>query len=125
MLVAYLLVVEGSFIISFVDIICNFVYNLRMNLSYVYILTNYSRSSLYIGVTSDLSKRLHQHATTDINSYTHKYKINILVYYESFNDINLAINREKQLKGWSRSKKEALIKSVNPKLENIAIKFGL
>ena len=96
-----------------------------MNLSYVYILTNYSRSSLYIGVTSDLSKRLHQHATTDINSYTHKYKINILVYYESFNDINLAINREKQLKGWSRSKKEALIKSVNPKLENIAIKFGL
>ena len=73
---------------------------------YIYILSNYSNSTIYIGVTNNLVKRLYQHRNKLIDGFTSKYNINKLVYYEIYQNIDYAINREKQLKGWSRAKKK-------------------
>lgn len=80
---------------------------------YVYILTNKTKTVLYIGVTNDLKQRLffHQNCTS---SFTYRYKCFYLVYYENYQDINVAILREKQLKGWRREKKVELINNFNP-----------
>ena len=80
---------------------------------YVYIMTNKSRT-LYTGVTGNLKKRVYQHKQKLGSVFTRKYKINRLVYYETTTDANEAIAREKQIKGWLRSKKIALIESTNP-----------
>jgi len=86
---------------------------------YVYILTNKIKTVLYIGVTNNLKERLYSHKNPEANSnvFTAKYNVFYLIYYEYFSDINQAIAREKQIKGWRRSKKEILIKSVNPNFE--------
>ena len=82
---------------------------------YVYILTNPSYTVLYTGVTKDLIKRVYEHKHHfDPNSFTAKYNTVNLVYYESTTDINSAIAREKQLKGWTRAKKNSLVESKNP-----------
>ena len=83
---------------------------------YVYILTNSAKTVLYIGVTNDLSKRQRQHfdAHGSIDSFTGKYRAYYLIYYETYTDIREAITREKQLKGWKRSKKIDLITKQNP-----------
>ena len=81
---------------------------------YVYILTNSRKTVLYIGVTNNLERRLYEHKKGLIDGFSKKYNVNNLVYYESTQDVISAIGREKQLKAWSRSKKEALINSVNP-----------
>ena len=82
---------------------------------YVYILTNKHKTVLYVGVTNDLASRLHQHTTTNNElSFTHRYNVFYLVYYERFQFIQHAIEREKEIKGWRRSKKEELICSLNP-----------
>ena len=81
----------------------------------VYIVTNHTQTVLYIGVTSDLEGRLWEHAHGESGSkFTRKYHVNTLIYYEQFGDVNAAIAREKQLKGWTRAKKEALIRTQNP-----------
>lgn len=80
---------------------------------YVYILTNNS-GTLYTGVTNDLVRRLTEHRQSRPNSFTSRYKVGRLVYYEETSDVLSAIEREKQIKGWLRSKKVALIKSLNP-----------
>lgn len=81
---------------------------------FVYILTNYIKTVLYVGVTNDLEVRIAQHVEgNSINSFTHKYKCYYLVYYERFQYINDAIDREKEIKGWSRAKKNALIELDN------------
>lgn len=81
----------------------------------VYILTNINNTTLYTGVTSDLRKRINQHKNKIyINSFTAKYKLDKLVYFEGFHYIEEAIAREKQIKGGSRKNKEALINSLNP-----------
>ena len=80
---------------------------------YVYVLTNYSKT-LYTGVTNDLQRRVYQHKNKTVPGFTTKYRINRLVYYEVFNDVREAIAREKQIKGWLREKKIALIESMNP-----------
>jgi putative endonuclease len=80
---------------------------------YVYIMTNRS-GTLYIGVSNDLVRRVHEHKTKCIEGFTAKYNLTQLVYYEAGSDIREAIAREKQLKGWRRSKKLALINSSNP-----------
>ncbi len=80
---------------------------------HVYIMASRSRT-LYIGVTSDLSRRVWEHKAGAIPGFTCKYQIKRLVYFEETSDINAAILREKQLKGWLRSKKIALIESINP-----------
>jgi len=86
---------------------------------YVYILTNLSRTVLYIGVTNNLDNRLQQHAAQQGNGRTFagRYHCHKLLYYETYNHPNNAILREKQLKRWSRAKKEQLINSLNPKWE--------
>lgn len=83
---------------------------------YVYILTNKNKTVLYTGVTNDLKNRLYYHCNPEPFSlaFTAKYKCFYLIYYEHFSDINQAISREKQIKGWSRVKKELLINAFNP-----------
>ena len=83
---------------------------------YVYILTNKMKTVLYIGVTNELKERLYWHKNPEANSktFTVKYNCFYLIYFEHFQDIEQAIDREKQLKGWRREKKEKLITSFNP-----------
>lgn len=81
---------------------------------YVYILTNWSNKVLYIGVTNNLERRLYEHKNKLIKGFTEKYNVNKLVYFENTTDVKAAIEREKQIKGWTRLKKSALIESINP-----------
>jgi putative endonuclease len=80
---------------------------------YVYIMTHWSRT-LYTGVTGDLERRVNQHKHQLIRGFTASYDVERLVYYEETADVQDAIVREKQIKGWLRAKKIALIESVNP-----------
>ena len=82
---------------------------------YIYILTNKNNTTLYVGVTAHLRDRIYEHKTVaDPKSFTARYNLNKLVYYECHSFIEEAIAREKQLKGGSRKKKEELINSMNP-----------
>ena len=81
---------------------------------YVYILSNWCDSVLYIGVTNDLSRRLYEHRNGLADGFTKQYNVHKLVYYEYTTDVYSAISREKQLKKWSRAKKTELIKKANP-----------
>jgi putative endonuclease len=82
--------------------------------AYTYILTNKRNTVLYTGVTSDLIKRIYEHKQKLVEGFTKKYNVDKLVYYDIFEDIENAIIREKQIKGWIRKKKRELIDSVNP-----------
>lgn len=86
---------------------------------FVYIITNKNRTTFYIWVTSNLLKRIEQHKSGEIDWFSKKYSITILVYYEQFNYIDKAIEREKQLKKWSRLKKIELIKRSNPNMDEL------
>jgi putative endonuclease len=83
---------------------------------YTYILTNYEKKVLYTGVTNNLERRLYEHyfGNDQKESFTFKYKCYYLVWYERHQYINYAIAREKEIKGWSRSKKIKLIEEENP-----------
>ena len=81
---------------------------------YVYILTTKENTTLYIGVTNDLKRRVFEHRKGQIASFTKKYNVHKLVYFEEYSEINAAIAREKQLKRWIRAKKIALIETKNP-----------
>ena len=81
---------------------------------YVYIMASYSRV-LYVGVTNDLCRRVYQHKHKLVEGFTSRYNVNQLLYYEATSDVKSAIAREKQIKGWRRDKKTALIESQNPK----------
>ena len=82
---------------------------------YVYILSNETNVAIYIGVTNDLVRRVYEHKThADPNSHTAKYEIHKLVYFEETSDVRAAIEREKQLKGWNRARKNRLISGKNP-----------
>ena len=81
---------------------------------YVYIVTGKSNSALYIGVTSDLSRRIYEHKSEAIDGFSKRYHLHKLVYFEEYSEINQAILREKQLKAWKREKKIELIKKQNP-----------
>jgi len=83
------------------------------NQYYTYILANKSDTTLYIGVTNDLERRVTEHRSGTIPGFTQKYNCHKLVYFESFSDVEQAIAREKQLKKWSRSKKDAFIDTMN------------
>ncbi len=87
--------------------------------SYIYITSNVKNTTIYIGVTSDLVKRIYQHKSGAVDGFTKKYKVDKLVYYEIFDDIRDAIEREKQLKGWSRKKKNKLIEKQNPEWRDL------
>ncbi|MBQ8396732.1 MAG: GIY-YIG nuclease family protein [Clostridia bacterium] len=87
---------------------------------YVYILANWNNKVIYTGVTNNLQRRLYEHRSKQIDGFTKKYNVTKLVYYDYTNDINSAIRREKQIKGWTREKKNALIESKNPHWNDLA-----
>ena len=90
---------------------------------YVYLMASFSQR-LYVGVTSNLRRRVYQHKTkVHPNSFTAKYNINCLVYFEVFGDVRDAIGREKQIKGWRRSKKVALIEAENPRWKDLSLEW--
>lgn len=80
---------------------------------YVYIMTNNS-GTLYTGVTNDLVRRVYEHKHKLVPGFTRRYNISRLVYFESTSDVQAALTREKQIKGWARARKLALIESANP-----------
>lgn len=86
---------------------------------WIYIMSNANRNVLYIGVTNNLYRRCMEHKSGIIEGFTQKYKCHDLLYYEEFQQVEDAIAREKQLKGWKRNKKDTLIKSKNPALEDL------
>ena len=87
---------------------------------YVYLLTNANKTVLYTGVTNNLPKRVYEHKChLDKGSFTDRYNIENLVYFESTSDVTAAIEREKQIKGWNRRRKEKLIGSKNPNWDDL------
>ena len=86
---------------------------------YVYIMSNRSRT-LYTGVTNNLERRVSEHKLKLVQGFTTRYQIQQLVYCEEFGDIHQAIAREKQIKGWLRKKKIALIESMNPEWKDLS-----
>ncbi len=82
--------------------------------SYVYLLANKHNNVLYVGVTNNLIRRLYEHKNKLVKGFTQKYNVDRLLYYEACPDIMVAITREKQIKGWSRKKKDELINTMNP-----------
>ena len=91
-----------------------------MKEAYTYILASKRNGTLYTGVTSDLLRRIWQHKNGLAEGFTLKYNVKILVYFEKFEDIYNAINREKQIKGMSRKKKLDLIESINPEWKDLS-----
>ena len=91
-----------------------------MNQYYVYILTNWNDRVMYIGVTNDLARRIYEHKNKLVKGFTSRYNVNKLVYYEYTYDIKAAIEREKQLKGWIRKRKNELVESLNPTWKDLS-----
>ena len=89
----------------------------------VYILTNKSHTVLYTGVTSNLCKRIHEHKTKAVPGFTSRYNVDKLVYYETTDNIESAIQREKQLKSWKRQWKVELIDKFNPEWKDLYESF--
>ena len=88
---------------------------------YVYTITNIGNTVFYTGVTNNLIRRVYEHKNKLTPGFTSKYNIWKLIYFEEYTDIQLALNREKQVKDYRREKKFRLIQSVNPKSEEIAL----
>ena len=91
-----------------------------MIMNFVYILSNWDDSVLYIDVTSNLPKRLYEHRNGLVDGFTKKYNVHKLVYYEETSYLRSALEREKQLKGWTRAKKVALIQTMNPQWKDLS-----
>jgi putative endonuclease len=86
----------------------------------IYMMTNRSRVVLYTGVTNDLARRVSEHQRGEIPGFTKMYKVNRLLYYETYRDPLEAIAREKEIKGWRRSKKNALVETLKPKWADLS-----
>ena len=91
-----------------------------MKTYFVYVITNYTKTTLYIGVTSDLVQRIDQHKKGVVDGFSMKYNLKYLVYFEKTGDVSEAILREKQLKKWKREWKERLINELNPKWRDLS-----
>ena len=87
----------------------------------VYILTNYSQTTFYIGVTGNLQKRVWEHKNKVAEGFTKKYNVDRLVYFELSDSVDTALNREKQLKRWHREWKINLIKEMNPEFKDLSM----
>ncbi len=90
-----------------------------MKQSYVYIMASKKNGTLYVGVARDLIKRVYEHKNKIVKGFTEKYGVSLLVFYEVFNDITKAIEREKQLKKWNRKWKLRIIEEMNPEWEDL------
>ena len=87
---------------------------------YIYFMMSNNYGALYIGVTNDLERRVTEHKSGLIPGFTQKYCCTNLVYFEVYSDVNEALAREKQLKKWTRAKKETLIKTMNPYYKDLS-----
>ena len=90
---------------------------------FIYIVTNERRTTLYIGVTNNLQSRVWQHRHGEGSTFTRRCNLAVLIYYEAFPDPLAAIAREKQLKGWTRAKKEKLIATLNPEWRDLGLEL--
>jgi len=88
---------------------------------YIYIITNKTNRVLYTGVTNDLKRRVYEYKKKLVKGFTSKYNVGKLVFYDVCEDIGSAILREKQIKGWLRRKKIALIESMNPEWRDLTL----
>jgi putative endonuclease len=87
---------------------------------YVYMLANNTKTTLYVGVTNDLVRRVYEHRQEfDPKSFTSRYHVHQLVYYEATSDVHAAIEREKQIKGWNRRRKNELVTRFNPEWQDL------
>ena len=86
---------------------------------YVYILTSLHNKVLYTGVTNNLKRRVYEHKNKLVEGFTKRYNVDKLVYFERYTDVRAALNREKEIKGWLRVKKQALIETENPNWEDL------
>ncbi len=91
---------------------------------FVYILTNKNNTVLYTGVTNNLERRIYEHKNRLVEGFTKKYRVHKLVYFDSTSDIRSAIAREKEIKGWTKAKKIALIEKGNPEWRDLAEEMG-
>jgi len=87
---------------------------------YVYLLTNWDNKVMYLGVTNNLERRLHEHKNKLVKGFTEKYNVNKLVYFEETQDVSAAIAREKEIKKWRREKKNQLVNRMNPNWEDLS-----
>ncbi|RLC37539.1 hypothetical protein DRH29_01575 [candidate division Kazan bacterium] len=92
---------------------------------YIYIMTNHRNSVLYTGITNNLIKRVYEHKHKLVPGFTAKYNICKLAYFEQTENVESAILREKQIKGWRRSKKEVLINLMNPKWQDLSQEWNI
>ena len=88
---------------------------------YVYMLSNHTNTTLYIGVTGNLPRRMNEHIGGLQEGFTKKYHTNKLVYIEEYSEINTALEREKQLKHWRREKKNELVNALNPEWKDLLL----
>ncbi len=91
-----------------------------MRTYHVYIMANKKNGTIYTGVTNNIANRVYQHKHKLVPGFTSRYGLDRLVYCEEHNDIRMAIVREKQIKGWTRKKKLALIESINPSWDDLS-----
>ena len=91
---------------------------------YVYLLTNWNNKVMYVGVTSNLERRVYEHKNKLIEGFTEKYNVNKLVYFATTNDVMAAIEREKQIKKWRREKKNQLVIGMNPEWKDLSLEWG-
>lgn len=87
---------------------------------HVYIVASKRNGTLYTGVTNDLERRVYEHKNKLVPGFTSRYNVNKLVYFESCSSVQVAIEREKQIKGWTRLRKLSLIESVNPEWKDLS-----
>ena len=87
---------------------------------YVYILANWNNKVIYTGVTNNLERRMYEHKNKLADGFTKKYNVNKLVYFDNATDVKSSIEREKQIKGWTRQKKNELIEKANPKWDDLS-----
>ena len=90
---------------------------------YVYILTNKTNTVVYVGITNNLERRIYEHKNGLFEGFTKRYNVHKLIYYEATTDVKVAIGREKQIKGWTRAKKENLVNSINPTWKDLSEEF--
>ena len=90
---------------------------------YVYKLANWNNKVIYTGVTNNLERRMYEHKNKLADGFTKKYNVNKLVYFDSTTDVKAAIEIEKRIKGWTRQKKDGLIKEKNPEWEDLSEKW--
>ncbi len=92
---------------------------------FVYLLTNWNNKVMYVGMTNDLIRRVHEHKTKAVKGFTERYNVHKLVYFQETLDVNAAMTREKEIKKWRREKKNALVRLANPEWRDLAEDLGL